>query len=271
MLSYSLGRKIRNFRGLAPPKNFLLKTGTVCKELRASLWAAFPPSCSSASSATSGEPTDQRKAAEDLLPATFRGATRSAATSPGDRLGYDGAAPRAVQLVSQRAISDNSFNGDHRLKTYTVGGRKSETRTTYTKNLWTNQSWKGSFWRTGIFRKNPQRKETFEKRPRDAVFRRCGCFFRIPRIFLMLLAGFLCGFAKSGPISGHFHIFGSIATIIMSRKFQLFVHRRYRKLADTRSAPPLFAALKADTVTRAVKTTWTRLARCSLTTSSTKY
>ena len=63
------------------------------------------------------------------------------------------------------------------------------------------------------------RNEKCERRPRDAVFRPCG-----PRTFLLFLAGFSCQLSKSGPVSGHVHLFWRLRLVSMSQKFHLFAH-----------------------------------------------
>ena len=50
----------------------------------------------------------------------------------------------------------------------------------------------------------------------------CGCFFLIPRVFLLLPAGFLTNFAKSGPVSGHFCLCSVLARLFYVAKGSLF-------------------------------------------------
>ena len=106
----------------------------------------------------------------------------------------------------------------------TVGGRKNETRRIYTKTYGRTNRRKSVFWRTSENSKksDPRGKKRAKNNPKNAVSRPWECFLRIPRVFLILLAGFSADFAQSGPISGHFSLSGCDRAIFMSENFHFF-------------------------------------------------
>ena len=98
------------------------------------------------------------------------------------------------------------------------------------KNIWTRSLRKTPFGECECFRKqsDPTSKQKCERRPQSVVVRAWGGLIRIPRVFLILLAGFSANFAQSGPISGHFSLSGCQSAIFHVGQVSLFfVHQRY--------------------------------------------